>query len=176
MSMDKSKIVRSAEISYCGKYRYILSRSWGEGDWLTWVMLNPSTADASIDDATIRRCIGFTDLWGYNRFQVINLFALRSTDPAGLVGAGDPYGPDYRLFWDLALARTNHVVAAWGCQSSLNQVRGMRARVTVVCSELSPFRYTTGKKLSCLGVNKFGTPYHPSRRPYADPVQFNPFA
>lgn len=54
---------RHAKISDCGKYRYSLSRRWGEiragRPPIVFVMLNPSTADHTVDDPTIRRCIAF---------------------------------------------------------------------------------------------------------------------
>jgi hypothetical protein len=52
-------------LSDCGTYRYELWRRWAEGPHVLFVMLNPSTADAVTDDATIRKCIGYAKRWGY---------------------------------------------------------------------------------------------------------------
>lgn len=85
---------KHATLSDCGKYRYWLERSWeetGKG-FVNWIMLNPSTADAEIDDQTIRKCIGFSKLWGYDGMHVVNLFAFRATDPESLYGCGCPVG------------------------------------------------------------------------------------
>jgi len=61
----------STIISPCGKYRYLLERKWGIGlPCVTWIMLNPSTADAEKDDPTIRRCIGFSKAWGYGSLRL----------------------------------------------------------------------------------------------------------
>lgn len=104
----------SAVLSEDGAYRYRLSRVWAEGSRCTFIMLNPSTADAQIDDATIRRCIGYAKTWGHGALDVVNLFALRSTDPEGLYGHADPIGPenDQHLI-DVARAATT-IVVAWG--------------------------------------------------------------
>lgn len=76
---------RAAEFSGCGRYRYSLRRRWADGGPpACWIMLNPSTADAEKDAPTIRRCIGFSKAWGHNALVVVNLFALRSTDPTAL--------------------------------------------------------------------------------------------
>lgn len=107
-----------AVLSPCGAYRYVLSRRWGDGPPAIFVMLNPSTADAREDDPTIRRCLGFARAWGAGRLSVVNLFALRSTDPRALLPHADPIGPDN----DRVLARTaaaaarsgGKLVAAWG--------------------------------------------------------------
>lgn len=68
-------------------YRYLLERRHvalsGRGT-MTFCMLNPSVADATIDDPTIRRCVGFARREGCLSLLVVNLFALRSTDPSGL--------------------------------------------------------------------------------------------
>jgi hypothetical protein len=76
-------------------YRYHLGRSWSPGGKrMNFVMLNPSTADAFNDDATIRRCVGFSAAGKFGSLVVTNLFAFRSTDPRGLRQAEDPIGPD----------------------------------------------------------------------------------
>lgn len=88
----------AAIISTCGTYRYTLHRSIPSV--LRWVkpclfvMLNPSTADATKDDPTIRRCVGFAKREGCTGMTVVNLFALRATDPAELAKHADPFGPD----------------------------------------------------------------------------------
>lgn len=98
-----------------GEYRYWLSRTWDErGEPMAWIMLNPSTADASVDDPTIRRCMGFAKAWGFGSLWVVNLFALRSTDPAALRTHPDPVGPRNDEFIREAAQHASLVVAAWG--------------------------------------------------------------
>jgi len=85
----------SAIISACGLYRYRLERNVGLwGKQATFVMLNPSTADAERDDATIRRCIGFARAWNCGRLVVVNLFAYRATKPEAMKMTADPVGPE----------------------------------------------------------------------------------
>ncbi|MPY12285.1 DUF1643 domain-containing protein [Arthrobacter bussei] len=57
-------------------------------------MLNPSTADGYADDGTIRCCLSLVDAAGVKGLRVVNLFAYRSTDPAGLKAASDAAGGD----------------------------------------------------------------------------------
>lgn len=72
---------QSATISECGRYRYRLTRRFADGPCATFVMLNPSTADETIDDPTIRRCRNFAIREGCGGLVVVNLFAYRATDP-----------------------------------------------------------------------------------------------
>lgn len=88
-----------AILSPSGRYRYWLRRSVGgllSSRKAVFCMLNPSTADATNDDPTIRRCMAFARAWGCGEMAVVNLFAMRSTDPAVLFATGvtDPEGPD----------------------------------------------------------------------------------
>ena len=81
-------MLSDAVISECGRYRYMLTRQWAGGHTSTgtWllpiIMLNPSTADASIDDPTIRRCAAFAKREGWHGIRVVNLFAFRATEVA----------------------------------------------------------------------------------------------
>jgi hypothetical protein len=69
---------RDAVISNCRQYRYLLRRTRDAvKPRARYVMLNPSTADADIDDATIRSCIRLAKGLGYGSFEVVNLFASR---------------------------------------------------------------------------------------------------
>lgn len=138
----------SAIISECGAYRYTLTR--GDAPRLCFVMLNPSTADASMDDPTIRRCLGFAKREGCAGIEVLNLYALRSTNPKLLWSHFDPVGPDNdrQLFW--ASIRYMKIVAAWGANAKperVGQVRGILEG--------------NGISLFHLGLTKGGMPKHP---------------
>lgn len=109
-----------ADLSEDRVYRYRLWRTWDAAKpTVAWLMLNPSTADESEDDPTIRRCIGFARDWGYGGLVVGNLFALRATDPGDLREHSDPVGPENDAHLQAICADADRVVAAWGAQGSL---------------------------------------------------------
>jgi hypothetical protein len=145
----------TAVLSDCGTYRYRLGRRWDHGPADVWIMLNPSTADAQLDDPTIRRCIGFSRNWGSGALVVVNLFALRATDPAELVRHPDPIGPDNDEHIPLAAAGAQQhggrVVAAWGA----HPMAAERARTVRRLIE------GQGAPLLALGTTKTGAPRHP---------------
>jgi hypothetical protein len=133
-------------------YRYLLTRRWGDpAPWMTWIMLNPSTADASADDPTIRRCTAFARREGCGGMDVVNLFALRATDPAALSASDDPVGPDNDLFVAQHAAQATFAVAAWGVHGAL---RGRGAHVARLLAD-------AGVRLLCFGTTKGGDPRHP---------------
>jgi hypothetical protein len=110
----------TAVISPCRRYRYKLTRGATHGHGIVnFVMLNPSTADADMDDPTVRRCIGFAREWGYYDLVVTNLFALRATDPRDLKLAADPIGPDNDAAIVEVASKANLVVCAWGAMGPL---------------------------------------------------------
>lgn len=161
------KVRATAVISDCGLYRYLLTRSWGprDGRHVTWLMLNPSTADASVDDQTIRKCMGFARQWGFGGIQVVNLFALRSRHPAELLKAADPVGPDFDLYLRKALSTTSLLIAAWGCESTLRRsptLSSMPNKVFARIRQVNPWL-----PIECLGTTPAGTPYHPLMLSYA---------
>jgi hypothetical protein len=93
------------------RYRWSLRRAWpGNGPAMTFVMLNPSTAGATQDDATIRRCRGFAEREGCASFEVVNLFALVSTSPAALLSDPDPVGAASDQFIAACTGRDNRTV------------------------------------------------------------------
>lgn len=143
---------QSATISRCAAYRYDLHRVWDRGlKRCCWIMLNPSTADASEDDPTIRRCIGFTRAWGYGGLVVVNLFALRATNPKQLYEADDPIGPDNTRHLTDAASSLPLTVAAWGVHGK-HEERGDEVLHTL---------RQLGIHVSCLGITKEGHPKHP---------------
>jgi hypothetical protein len=118
-------VAKTAVISDCGTYRYLLTRTWdGSLPHVGFIMLNPSTANADTDDPTIRRCIGFAKAWGYGGIAVRNLYALRSTDPKALRGHPDPHGPDNYRYVEAA-ADDHLTVCAWGANADPIDSRGL---------------------------------------------------
>ena len=152
---DQTVLTSSAVISDCGTYRYRLTRNWSNERDACFIMLNPSTADASRDDPTIRRCIAFAKSWGCGGIVVVNLFALRATDPAQLVAASidgiDPIGPQNDEQIQHALDRCHPVVCAWGAKGGFLE----RDQAVLAILKHQFIAY------SCLGKTKGGHPRHP---------------
>lgn len=134
-----------AVISEYGQYRYMLTRHWGEGPEVLFVMLNPSTADALQDDRTIGRCISFAKSWGFGRLAVANLFAFRTPSPAELMQAAEPIGPENDNWIEQLSARAALTVAAWGNDGAF------RGRASEVAPRLSNPHYL---KLSIKGQTR----------------------
>lgn len=151
----------SAQLSPCGLYRYTLDREvGGPGMPLCFVMLNPSTADASVDDPTLRRCIGFARSMGRSRVRVVNLFAFRTPYPEELKAALARGVDIVGLENDRALATLpGTIVCAWGPP----KWPFVRARIAAVVKVLE----ATGLPLFCLGTAKDGSPRHPLMLPAA---------
>lgn len=111
---------KGADISTDGLYRYSLWRVWDKSKpSVLFICLNPSTADATDDDPTIRRCIGFAKSWGFGSLYMGNLFAFRATNPNELFEARDPVGANNDK-WLLELSlKCQKVVFAWGANGNL---------------------------------------------------------
>lgn len=146
-----SKCISGAMLSPCLKYRYRLSRNWDDGPEVCWVMLNPSTADASQDDPTIRRCLAFTRAWGYAGLHVVNLFAFRATDRRELRKVLLPVGMDNDRHIAEVAKRCPLIVGAWGNDGGyLGRAGQVRELLT-----------THGLTLHALRITKAGEPEHP---------------
>ena len=149
----------SAVISLCGSYRYLLRRPAPKGldfslpcvGTALFVMLNPSTADATVDDPTIRRCKAFAYRWGCNGISVVNLYALRSPSPSVPWTHEDPVGPDNDLWLRTAAREHETVVFAWGANAKPARVREV----------YEIFQGTPHRQIRCLGTTKDGSPRHP---------------
>lgn len=143
---------RDAVISLCGRYRYRLTRQWANGPTATFIMLNPSTADALTDDPTIRRCLAYARAWDCGSLTVVNLYAWRATDPRQLWTVEDPVGPDndsHLVEAAQAAGRTGApLVAAWGANAKTD-------RIAQVLS------LTGMGALTALDVTTTGQPKHP---------------
>jgi hypothetical protein len=136
------------------EYRYCLWRKWSKerSNYALFIGLNPSTADATEDDPTIRRCVGFAQRWGFDALCMVNLFAFRSTDPTRLYTARDPVGPLNDQFITKSARHAGRVVAAWGNRGGFMERDQLVARLVPLMSRL--------------GVTKGGFPRHPLYVPY----------
>lgn len=146
-----------AVISPCGRYRYSLTRGWDPARApVLFVMLNPSTADATKDDPTIRRCVGFARRWGAGGIEVCNLYPWRETNPRGLPRGVEVFGdPGHQANADAiraAVARAGIVVAAWGAYPG-----PWPSQPNVIAALLRECRAYT----QALGLTKDGAPRHP---------------
>ena len=134
-------------------YRYQLWRHWDVfKPRLGWIMLNPSTADETEDDPTIRRCINFAKGWGYGSIVVGNLFALRATEPKELYDHPDPIGPENNEHLREICDEAEAVVAAWGAHGDYQQ-RGWAVRQML------------DVELLALGTTMDDQPVHPLYQP-----------
>ncbi len=155
----------SAVLSDCGTYRYRLERHGLAGSGaIAWIMVNPSTADASQDDATIRKVIGFSERLGAGWLIVGNKFAYRATDVRDLRWCADPRGPDNDRHLAEIMQSAPMVIAAWGPLSKLPPA--LRKRWTTV--KLVADRL--GVSLMCLGTAQDGQPRHPLMLAYDTPL------
>lgn len=139
-------------------YRYALTRYWGARERPLWsemvnfICLNPSTADENVDDATVRRCIGFSKAWGCDGLVMTNLFAFRATSPKVMKAQRqEAVGQKNNYYIRKTATNCTIVVCAWGTHGSFlgrdQEVQVMLRKAKVA--------------LCVLGLTKGGLPKHP---------------
>ncbi len=154
-------VERGAELSPCGTYRYTLTRVWDPfALCVLWVCLNPSKANASEDDPSARKVVGFSRRWGFGSATIVNLYAFRATDPRDLERAGRPIGPENDRHILAAFALADAIVCAWGQNEPKDSLRPVALRRL-----LSEAKRTA----DCLGRAKNGQPRHPLMLSYDTP-------
>lgn len=146
---------RGAVLSDDRAYRYSLWRAredhFSQRGLVAFIGLNPSTADETEDDPTIRRCLGFSQRWGHCGFVMLNLFAVRATCPKVMKRHPKPVGPVNDAAIRAVVCACERVVCCWGAHGShlgrdnvvLNLLRGLTMA------------------LWCFGITKGGQPRHP---------------
>ncbi|MBU6230014.1 MAG: DUF1643 domain-containing protein [Cyanobacteria bacterium REEB459] len=145
-------IVRRATVDSTGQYRYWLERQWQTpAPILSVVMLNPSRADHSMDDPTLRRLMGLSQDWGFGALVVVNLFAYRTPHPRQLRQIREPVGPANDQALMAAAALGDRLLLAWGNGGSWHH------RDRQVLALLQPYR----QKWSVIGFTQRGQPRHP---------------
>lgn len=149
-------------MSPCNAYRYRLNRAWDYSkNQCAWICLNPSTADADVDDPTVRKIIGFTRRWGYGGFALFNLLALRATDPKQLLKHPNPWGEKngpHEIAVQCRAYFSDPPIIAWG---GIHQK--FRRDALEMVRALSVVR--------CLGYTKDGQPRHPLMLPYSTKLE-----
>ena len=142
-----------------GDYRYLLWREWDSfSKTVSFIMLNPSRADAEINDPTITRCINFAKSWGYGRLEVVNLFAYRTPKPSLLKQAAEPIGRYNDRYILESVEKSDplcgclrhRVILAWGNNGTWQQ------QDLYVLQLLKSYNH-----LYSLGIIKKGCPRHP---------------
>lgn len=167
-----------AVFSECDRWRYLLTRTWDKISpprIATWIMCNPSTADAFVLDPTIRRCVAFSKREGCTALIVVNVYAWRSTDPKALNGNREAFGRHNATHIRQALREADVAIAAWGSfrasgsdgtswSAYLPGSGGAHGVVKAIASEV-------GKPLHALRVTRGGDPGHPLYVPAAAPLE-----
>lgn len=152
-SIQTSQRRTAAVFSPCRTYRYELSRIWDAATRpLCFIMLNPSTADETRNDPTVERCERRARGMKYGGLLVVNIFALRSTDPRALRGHPDPVGPGNDAAIYSAAERAGRVICAWGTHGRLG---GRDWCVMTLLRDMGVIPYRLG------AATKDGSPRHP---------------
>ena len=164
-------MMRGAEVSDCGRYRWTLTRTWRAGPWVCFIGLNPSTADHETDDPTIRRWVHFAEAWGYGAFVAVNLYPFRSASVKDCRQwtTRDQVTVDRALLQNDGHIRNEAeraamVVACWGAAAwDQNHVQGVvdwlqNPVENILDPGLPVF------DLYCLGTTGSGAPKHPMAR------------
>lgn len=144
------------------KYRYWLLRTWDDSlPIMANIGCNPSTADETVNDPTIRKDMGFAERLEFGGLLKLNVGAYRTTDPKRWLNAADPFGPkntaeflrDY-----LAQFRAECIVAAWG-----KCIGRFAPKANRLVSNLPD--------VQCFGRNHDGTPRHTLMLPYSSKLE-----
>lgn len=131
-------------------YRYVLYREWDKTSPNAVIIgLNPSSADEQYDDRTVRKCIEIVRRNGYGSLTMLNIFALRATNPKFLLENSNPIGCNNDYYIQRECQKADVIIVAWGKHG---KIRYRHHRL---------LELLTGKMLYCLGINKDGTPKHP---------------
>lgn len=157
----------SAIISACGLYRYRLEREvQPEGRVFAYFGINPSTADAIENDATVRKWIGFSLRNDCRRFIVGNVFGFRSKEVKRLAAhtVESAQGPEWTMHVDQIIADADVLVPCWGAYGKIP--RHLRGTFDDVLARL----LASGKPVLHFGVTACGQPKHPQMLAYATPL------
>ncbi len=147
----------SALFSTCKDYRWNLTRYINNTPkTLIFIGLNPSLANKTENDPTLRRLIGFTELWGYGALIVVNLFARITKSPKLLASCDDPIG--WRNNIEL-----NKRISYWETMDSCELWIGWGINGRLLNRDILLLKRLkeSKKKPFVIGLTKEGHPRHP---------------
>lgn len=158
----------SAVISACGLYRFRLDRAVGMvGPVYAFFGINPSKAGPIVDDATVRKWIGFTKVFGGSRFIVGNVSPYRATDVRQLAHI-TPWldvGRENQKHLSAMVDEADILVPCWGDRKKVP--RSMHNNI----DELLAWLMVSGKPVMHFGKTKGGDPKHPLMLGYSTVLQ-----
>lgn len=155
-----------AVISDCSKFRWRLDRAVGSGSVCAAVFgINPSTADHTIDDATVRKWKGFALRLGWSRFIVGNVFSYRATDVSELARHTDLFGSDHHIHIESMLKEADILVPCWGDRGKVP--KSVRYAIDDMLTRI----LNSGKPVFCWGKTSSGDPKHPLMLGYDTPLE-----
>lgn len=183
-------------LSRCGTYRDFLHRyveqvqpeaiaAWSaahEGrppvGTMAFIGINPSTADASKDDQTIKKMCGFAARSGFEEIIVGNVFRYRETDVKRVAAHYDAMHHadrelaflDDEAAWQRIADECQAVTLCWGNRDKVP--KRLHHRIDA-CNAF--FRGHPAVRLYNLGETTGGDPLHPQMLGYARPfIRLNP--
>ena len=147
-------------------HRYVLRHTWmdifdNEEKAISWIALNPSTADENQLDPTLTRIKNFSKDNGFNTFYMLNLFGYRATNPKDMLNFKEPIGKDNDYWIKKIVDKTKIVVCAWGvlgnylnrAECVLNMIKDYDLRYLQLSKDNIP-KHPLYLKSSCK-LNKF---------------------
>ena len=147
---------RDATFSPDGRYRQLMRRWLGPEfpeRYVLFIGMNPSTADASVNDPTCAREWTFSQREGFDAMVKANVGDYRATDPKMLLAPGvGASSPDNLPAIRKAAAGAGLVVL---CHGKLNKALAPAGKALIEALRRD------GVPLWCFGTNADGSPKHP---------------
>lgn len=155
----------SAIFSTCGLYRFRLERDVQLHGIVTALFgVNPSTAGETINDATIRKDIGFGKVNGWRRIIKGNVFPFRATDVRELRGVKDHKLAENAEHLLRIAADADLLIPCWGSRDKLPRELHEKLQWTL------DILRSTGKPMVHFGLTASGDPKHPLMLGYDTPL------
>lgn len=135
-----------------------------------FISLNPSDADESRDDMTVRKDVGFARRWGLSGIVLTNAIPIVSTDPWELPPWRGRFLKNEK-FLERNIRDCDLVVCSWGAVPvAIRRRVALLEHLLVIRQMLVEY----GKQAHCIGLTAAGFPMHPSRTAYTSaPLVFD---